>query len=761
MPLVTIRLVPGVNVEKTPTLNEAGISDANFIRFVDGLPQKLGGWEKYYPFTVNGIPRSLHAWQDANGDDNLGIGTSSLLGIISADTLDGITPQIFDSNTQVNFSTTAGSPTVTVTDTNISTVTIYDSVFFETPVSVGGLILSGIYPIASVTGATSYTITAPSNAVTTRSNMTITGITQANPGVVTYSGADNIANGDLVYIYGVVGMTQVNGLLFTVANLNAGANTFELSGVNTTGYTAYSSGGTASPAHVPSFATTSGTAFVAVTLADHGLSVGDTINFPIATTVGGVTISGIYPVSAVSTVDVFSITADAAASSTAIASMNAGLASFKYYITLGPETGFSGYSIGGYGSGGYSTGTAVTVQTGTPITSTDWSLENWGDVFLSSPESGAVYYYQPNSGFANARLIDGGPIFNNGIFVSMQSQILVAYGSTQDEDIGLSQDPLLVKWSSQGNYLDWTISTTNQAGSYRLPTGSAILSGLAAPQQDLLWTDLDVWSMNYLGFPLVFGFQKIGSNCGIIGKHARVQQGGNVYWMGKSNFYMLGGSAPTPIPCTVWDFVFQDLNTAIDDDTGRPYSSRSWAWSNSPFNEVWFFFPRASTEATECDAYVKFNTLTGDWDFSPLPRACGIDQSVLGNPISATPSGTIYEHELGYDADGEPINSFFETGWYALSDGQEAIFFDWIIPDMRYGTYAADPDATLQLTMYSAMYPGDTPRVYGPYTFTNATQQITTRGRGRLVKFRISSGDQGSFWRMGGVRHRIAQDGRR
>jgi hypothetical protein len=71
----------------------------------------------------------------------------------------------------------------------------------------------------------------------------ITGITQANPGVVTYTGADP-ANGDTVYITGVVGMTQVNGLFFTVANVNAGANTFELSGVDTTAYTAWSSGGT-------------------------------------------------------------------------------------------------------------------------------------------------------------------------------------------------------------------------------------------------------------------------------------------------------------------------------------------------------------------------------------------------------------------------------------------------------------------------------------------------------------------------------------
>lgn len=82
----------------------------------------------------------------------------------------------------------------------------------------------------------------------------ITGATQANPCVITYSGADNYANGDEVYITGVVGMTELNGKRYRVSNVNAGANTFELQtldgvNVNSTSYTAYSSGGTVSEIH--------------------------------------------------------------------------------------------------------------------------------------------------------------------------------------------------------------------------------------------------------------------------------------------------------------------------------------------------------------------------------------------------------------------------------------------------------------------------------------------------------------------------------
>lgn len=85
---------------------------------------------------------------------------------------------------------------------------------------------------------------AITRAVVEATTQAITGITRANPAVVTYSGADNFANGNVVLIDDVVGMTQVNGQRYTVANLNTGANTFELSDTNSSAYTAYSSGGT-------------------------------------------------------------------------------------------------------------------------------------------------------------------------------------------------------------------------------------------------------------------------------------------------------------------------------------------------------------------------------------------------------------------------------------------------------------------------------------------------------------------------------------
>lgn len=754
MPFSMVRLRPGIDVERTPTLNEAGYSQSNLIRWRDGLAEKIGGWTKFFPFVISGVIRALHAWQDLGGDDHLAVGSTLGLSVITDGTLEDLTPQTLTSNFNPNFATTSSSTTVVVDDSNVSNPTIYDSIEFLTPVSVGGVILSGVYPIDLVLGATSYDITAATAATATRANSAITGITQANPAVVTYTGADNFANGDLVYIFGVVGMTQVNGLLFTVAGVNTGANTFQLSGINSTGYTAYSSGGTVSPSAVPRFTTTSGSSSLTVTFQDHGLSAASTFNFPISTTVGGLTISGTYTVFSVTDVDDFVITADSQASSSAVAFMNAGQARIRYYITLGPPSASTGYGIGTYGSGGYGTGTSPTQQTGTPITATDWSLDNWGEILLANPEGGGIYWWQPQTGFQNAKLVAEAPAYNNSIFIAMPAQILVTLGSTIQQSVGIQQDPLLIVWSDQENFFEWTVTATTQAGSFRVPTGSKIVGGLQTRNYACIWTDLDLWSMEYLGPPLVFGFNKIAANCGLIGNHAMAQLAGNVYWMGKSNFFGMTGQGIAPIPCSVWDFCFQDLDTVNQ--------GKSVAASNTPFNEVLFFFPSASGGTGENDKYVKLNTMYSTWDYGVLARSAWIDQSVLGSPIAASPSsGLIYSQESGYDADGSAISASFTTGYWSLTEAEDFAFVDFVIPDFKYGTIAGTPGANITVTLLATDYPGDTPREYGPYNVTSTTKFISCRLRGRQMAARIESDDIGSFWRLGGIRFRMAIDGRR
>lgn len=679
----SVRLIPGVNVERTPTLNEAGYSQSNLIRFKDSLAQKYGGWTKFYPLVVAGVPRDLHAWDDLNSTGWLSVGTTTQLAVISNGTLAAITPQQLVSDFTPDFSTTSGSAIVDIVDPNIDTVTTYDSIFFNTPISVGGLILSGLYPISLVTGAHSYQIVASANATAT------------------------VANGGAV----------------------------------------------------PVFTTTASSAIVGVKLDDHNLSVGSIIIFPISTTGDDVTIMGAYPVTSVTDANNFTITASTQATAGATFSMNGGDAELIYNISLGPPPPGVGYGLGGYGTGGYGTGVANPVQQGTPITATDWSSDNWGEILVAAPSGGGIYYWKPNGGFVNAQLITEAPSFVGGIFVSTSQQILVAWGASLDETtnggIGVQQDPMLVAWSDVSNFFEWRPLSSTQAGNFRIPIGSEIRGGMAVANQNFIWTDLDLWAMNYIGYPETYGFNKIGSGAGLASAKAAQQLRGGVYWMGQSNFYRYAGNGVEVIPCPVWDAVFQNLN--VD------FIKNVRAMPNTPFNEVGWLYPSLASTNGECDSYVKMNITEpgAPWDVGSLARSAWIDQSIFGPPIGASANGVIYQHETTNNADGQPLIPSFTTGYFEIAEGEDFAFIDQVLPDFKWGTYAGDQTAQVQLTFNVVNFPGDTPNVYGPYTVTQATKFISTRFRGRQMSITVQSIDQNSFWRLGRVRYRYSAQGRR
>ena len=131
-----------------------------------------------------------------------------------------------------------------------------------------------------------------------------------------------------------------------------------------------------------------------------------------------------------------------------------------------------------------------------------------------------------------------------------------------------------------------------------------------------------------------------------------------------------------------------------------------------------------------------------------------------GPPIGSTPEGIIYQHETSVNADGQPMTSYFQTGYFVLSEADVLTYIDQFWPDAKWGLYAGVQDANLLITFYVLNYPGDTPRVYGPYDVTQATQYISPRFRGRLVSIRIESNDIDSFWRMGAMRYRFSADGK-
>jgi hypothetical protein len=214
---------------------------------------------------------------------------------------------------------------------------------------------------------------------------------------------------------------------------------------------------------------------------------------------------------------------------------------------------------------------------------------------------------------------------------------------------------------------------------------------------------------------------------------------------------MTGGQV-SPLPCTVWDAVFQDLDLNN--------VSKCFAGSNTAFSEVLFFFPSKSGGLGYCDKAAKFNHLENTWDIIPLPRSTWIDVSVIPNPIATTNSGVIYAHESGKDADGTALDWWFETGFFCLSDGQEVASLDRIYPDAKWGEYGGSQNAQIQITISTAKYPGSSLVAYGPFTVTQATQFISKRMRGRYFKMRVEGNDLGSFARLGAIKFRWKPDGR-
>ncbi len=684
MPFSAIIVRPGVNTTATETLNQAGISASNLIRFRGGLPEKMGGWQRFVANAMGSVTRDIHAWEDLNDNGWLGVGSLLSLKALSNGSVTDITPQYLISDFVLNFSTTSGNNIVQIVDGGINNLSVYTAVYFNTPISVGGLPLSGLYPLNGAGVGTAYTIDA------------------GQPATATVAG-----------------------------------------------------GGA-----VPSFTTTLGSAVVTVTFPGHGLSDGQSFYFPITTIVGGISISGAYDITAAAA-NTFQISTATAAASAATASMNGGQAQMLYLIAIGPNTVSAVGAIptiGEFAIGQMSSvTTSVTTQTGDPITATDWSLDNWGEVLLANPKGGAIYYWPPGSGFATAVPIGSGPPQNNGIFVSMPQQILCAYGSAKTLRVGnldSSIDRLRMRWSTDGDFTNWEVSLLTLAGSFHLGTGSKIVGAIQAANTAFVLTDIDAYTMSFVGYPLVFSFNQTATNCGLVGPHAIVSMRGVVYWMSDGNFHMVSpGGGVRSIPCSVWDNVFQDL------DTQNAY--KACAGANSDFSEIIFFIPSLSGGTGENDKYAKLNVADGNWDYGELSRSAWTDRTVLGPAIGADPETTyLQQHELGYSDDGAVMNSYFETGFFAVGDGENFATIDHFEPDMKWATLSSTTSASVTVTLTALEYPNGE-AMTETLTMSSSMPYLTPRVRGRQAKWKLETNDANGWWRLGNTRYRYNISGRR
>lgn len=834
MPHADFKLIPGVNTNRTPALNQACVSLCNLIRFMkddqgNSLIQKLGGWARFYPTSIGSIPRALHAWEDLNNDALLGVGADLGLFEISNGNLKNISPQTLTVNVPVNVSTTSGSPVVTITDTG-SAIDNYDAVLIETQITVGGLRLQGLYPTIAASGNTyqivaldtlgqplaatssvsnagtipifttttgSYTVNVLLPAHQYSQNQTATFLVPTNVGGITVFGNYNVnavvdADNFQINVNTIASANDTEPMNAGLARYHYYHGVGPVSAGTGYGIGGYGEGGYGTGTHPI-------TSRISATIGATGNGTTATISFhtnmllPVGTSVSvsGVTPSGYNGTYAVlgSTAALGNVTAASGTGTTATLTHDAGVTfTVGTAVVVGGLTpsGYNGNHIvtastsntvsfassttGSLSANGYVEWNTIQILNATTgaqtvagiitlnqlpgLTASDWSLSNWGELFLSNPVDDAIYYWSPSSGTPVATVIAQAPPVNDGIFVAMPQRQIVAWGSTFT---GI-KDPLLLRWCDVSDFSVWIGQVTNQAGSYRIPEGSKIVGAIQGPQQGLIWTDVALWSMQYSGQPYIYSFNKIGSGCGLIGRKAAGSLNNVVYWMGLSQFYELGPNGPDPIPCDVWDIVFQQIDKNNYD--------KIRCCPSSTYGEMRWDFPVAGGNG-ENSMYVKYTPSMQKWDYgynsaqNPfVARTAWFNQSVLGAPLGGSANQLIFQHEISPDADGAAMDSWFQSGYSQIASGDWQWFVDQFWPDFKWGVAGGTNNANLIVTFYAVDYAGDTPRTYGPYPFNVATKFLTPRLRGRLFAIKVESNDVGTFYRIGDSRYRYAPDGK-
>ncbi len=531
------------------------------------------------------------------------------------------------------------------------------------------------------------------------------------------------------------------------------------------------------------FTTTNGSTTVIVNDAGYGASEGDFVTISgVAGAVNGIPASALNKEFRITYIDssTYSITVSAPATS----SGTTGAATFAYQITIGQEiyTALTGWGAGGWGgvTGALTpTGWGESAASGVGVQLRLWSQTNFGENLVINPRGGALYLWKVNANpliYDRAVLLSptsagvyqtdaGCPSTCNAVTVSDASRFVIAFGCNDYGSATL--DPLLIRWSDQEDYAVWTPAATNQAGSYRLSTGSGIVAHQQTRQEILVWTDAALYSMQYLGPPYVWGFQILGSNTSIAGPNAAATASNITYWMGLDKFYMYSGRVET-LYCPLRQYIFGDINLQ------QQY--QFFAGTNEGYNEVWWFY--CSANSTVIDRYVIYNHLEQVWSYGNLSRSAWLDSPLRNFPTAATYLNQLVYHESGVD-DGttnppSPISSYIQSADFNIGDGHNYGFAWRMIPDVTFdGSYVNNPQVTF--TLRPRQNPGSnystaaTPTVTSTqnyqgqrnYTVQQFTQIVYTRIRGRQMAFKVSSDGLGVNWQLGVPALDVRPDGRR
>ena len=785
MPLTSLRFKPGINREATSYSNEGGWFNCDKIRFRFGNAEKIGGWSTYSDNTFLGTCRALFSWVALDGTNFLGVGTNLKYYIADGGNYNDITPTRGDPASLTNpFTATNDSNILTVSDAAHG-ANLNDFVTFSGASSLSGTVTDTVlnteHQITRIINNDAYEITLSANANSTDAGNSpgggsVTATYQINTGLDTNFFGTGWGAGVWNGVNTNEGTSTLNGALSNSTNPVVVSSNSDLGATQNVGDIISVAGELMLVGNISSNTLTVTRGHGGTTAVAH--ASGELVRLVKGnSTAADDTVTLINGSSLATDVTATTVTVDSAAN---FASSG--------YIKIEDEiieyTGTTSTTFTGLLRGSLNTTAAVHADNeavieasfgwGMPAETTvsganlsNWTHDNFGEDLLINVKNGGIFYWDRTSG-TTSRAVELkdvpnsilAPTIAKQIMVSDQSRHIIAFGCDGEGSIG-TQDPLLIRFGSQESLIDFQTRAENTAGELRISTGSEIVVAIQTKQQILVYTDVSLHGMQFLGDPFTFGLTEISRNITIASPNAAIAVNDFVFWMGSKEFYVYGGTVQR-LPCTVLDYVFSDFN--------RDQIGKVFAGHNSSYGEVWWFYP--SKSSTNNDRYVIYNYQEKIWYFGNLGRTAWVDRGINQYPIAASTDNKLYYQEFGQD-DGSTnppsaISANIESSQMDIGDGEKFTLVRRVLPDVTFRD-STNNSPRVNMVVKARNFPGVTfnettskevsRSVSAPIELF--TEQLHVRLRGRSFAFRIESDTTGVMWRLGTPRVDIRPDGQR
>ena len=730
--LTEIKFAPGIDKQDTSVGAQGRWIDSDNTRFRYGLPEKVGGWSSLLNDTIVGVARKTIPFVDKVGNRYVGIGTDKFLLIYFEGILYDITPFRTDAVGAPLFLT--GCTLATTSTSNktciITTPTDHDliegdMIVLDSVTLPGGTGLNAIdfedklFQVLSVPSPTTFTISSINQAsavVATGGSMIVQPYAYIGPAEQTYG-----------YGFGVgpFGGTVTGASTTTINNagvLAAGATSVILTD--------------------SSVMPTTGT-----------LLINNELMTYTTNTIGTNTISGI---------------SRAAGGTTDVEHANGSI--------VNNATDFAGW-------GSPVDAATIVLEPGL------WSLDTFGDVLVATIANGKTFTWDSSvaAQFTNraSQLTTSfetnlNPIASRLTLVSPTTRHLIHFGTCTTYNDASTQDDMFIRFSNNEDINGYDVKATNTAGTFRLQDGTRIVGALTAKETILVWTDSALYTMKFVGSPFTFGFEQVGTNCGLIGKNAAVEIDGVAYWMSNNGFFAFDGTVKS-LPCSVEDYVYDDVDTT----KGQQIN----AGLNNLFTEVTWWYPTQGSDFNNRSVVYNYGETSkmpmGNWytnvDTNSI-RTSWIDTLIYPRPYAtkynSTSTGTFptiigetglgqtvfFEHETGNDQinpDGSTtiLTSFIQSFNFSLQAQQSEIFLAMrrFLPNFKVLT--GSNLITIGVSDWPANTAGNSS--FSPFTITSTTEYKDTRARGRYANIKIENINVGETWRFGTFQVDLQPDGRR